>query len=702
MGRNKSHAPYLGVLEDGLNTLQRIQQWGAAAELLYTPNSLVSSPQSSNEPHALTVARQIATIMARLNELCRREAEVLLTPRLALLELADVIRHGLVSFHQEGFNGQLGNAEVLAKYVAHRTAPQCGVIEGLHVITWVSVKLRIELFIEQLRKRVDGELAAAEGGGSRTEQQLSALRTTQLLFNDFESLYDNLLVTFPCVQYADTIPEVGAQLMPILLKQYYQIAEWVELVESNNALPPLTETRVQSVDAESSSFVVRRQNPEAPLGLVFNECGRIVEIDPSVRSASASGEELHRLLRCSEKGAVVVAVNGKPIPRSPPSKPSKVLEMVHDAVKKNKRVVVKVAKELFKQPKVHQLAFIMPNQGGEGSSGQRATLVLHRSDRLTPWGCQFDQDLIINKIPRRELSEDAKNFFTEYSDRVSITAVNGVEVTTVAQAQALCSDTETAVLSLVVVTPAMAQQRKNRTTRQDTSVTLTPQQIEQLQETPLVPEQKTLPPLNQAPAELLESDSVVDGNLDAALLSTSMEDTGEVEDVTHEPHSQVEEVDMNTYQRVAIDVHHGEDLEQEERQKQQHLESERHLEPSGLEGSTDADAPGPLVFPNDVAIDLLTPSEMVIRRPSTEDRWGLVLNKIGTSSGDALRVLQLPELPPKGDTRRKHPFYKTFKNPSVPTEWRIESVNNTPVSKAADILEIMRKSLKLSIKFFKL
>ncbi|RNC52528.1 hypothetical protein TcCL_ESM10229, partial [Trypanosoma cruzi] len=118
-------------MEDGLTASQRLQQWGAAAELLYAPNSPINQPPSPKEPHTFLVARRIATVMARLNDLCQRESEVLLTPRDALLELADIVRFALVSFHKEVVTGQLDRAQVasvLAEYVAHRTAPQAGMV----------------------------------------------------------------------------------------------------------------------------------------------------------------------------------------------------------------------------------------------------------------------------------------------------------------------------------------------------------------------------------------------------------------------------------------------------------------------------------------------------------------------------------------------------------------------------------------------
>nr|CCC94261.1 conserved hypothetical protein [Trypanosoma congolense IL3000] len=703
MGRNKSNPPpYTGIMEDGLNTLQRLQQWSAAAGLLYAPNSPVNSPPSANEPHALSVARRIAIVMGRLNELCRREAEVLLTPRLALLELADIIRQGLVSFHGADAGGQRSNAEALATYVAHRTAPQSGIIEGLHTITWVSVKLRVELFAEQLRRHLQGELEMANNDGNRAEEQLSALRTTQTLFSDFESLYDDLLVTFPCVHLMNTAPEVGEQLMPVLTKQFYQLAEWVGLVEVSNSLPPITETQVQSIDTESFSFVMHRKNLSSPWGLVFNECGRIVGIDPSLRGASPAGEELHRLLRSSAKGAAIVAVNTKTVQRAPPSDPGKVLGAIQEAMKTSKRVSVKVAKDIFRHPHVQQLAFFMPNQGGEGSSGQRATLVLHRYDRRTSWGYELDESLIIKKISKRELSEGARNFFSEYGGRISLMSVNGVEVTTVVQADALCADTETVVLSFVVITPALVRQRASRLSKQTTSVTLSHQQIEEAQETPLITEAKATPAPRKSSKKANE-DSPGEETLDKGAAGPVAESEADlVENAARSTLTDEKDVDANEDGNARSEPERGEEPDAEEHEETYVRGEQAQDALARAEAALDGEGSGPLVFPNSVAIDLLTPSEMVIRRPSTDNRWGLVLNKIGTASGDALRVLELPELPSQQTTSRRHPFYKIFKHPPVPTEWRIESVNNIPVTKAADILEIMRKSLKLSIKFFRM
>ncbi|KAH9578359.1 hypothetical protein LSM04_004140 [Trypanosoma melophagium] len=792
MSKGKSRKEAVRVrMEDGLNTEQRLQEWGAAAELLYAPYSPVHQPPSNKEPHAFLVARRIATVMARLNELCQREAEVLMTPREALLDLADIIRFGLVSFHREVVLGQLDSTEiaaVLAEYIAQRKAPQAGVIEGLHVIAWVSVKLRVEMFLQQLRMRLKAEIDSCPTD-MRSEEQVAALNTTIILLNDFEASYDNLLVTFPCVQLMDSAPEAAEQLMPVLSMQYYQLAQWVELVENSTLQSPnmtnngKSSTKVQSIDRESSTVTIRRKDLTSPWGLIFNECGRLVGVDIALRSASAEGEELHRLLRCTTEGASVVAINSTEVPDILPDGAQEVLEIIRYNTSEYKRITMKLKSDTFKQLHVRQLAFFLPNQGGEGSSGQRAMIVLHRPDRYMPWGFDFSEDLVVQHIPTHNLSTGAKIFFSEYKGTVVLLAVNGVEVTTPNQAAALCAHPETVVLNLVVLTPAMMGLRRKSTSvgQQETTSAFISPGIEtththtntntatMTMTTPLVGE-KTLTPSgtptnkkksrksNRKKAEVHAED--VDAAVDVA-------EANEAEELTAEPPQTAEEEDVKeTYPAVA-DEDTAEEPEQkqivqeqqeklkllqEQEQQQQEEEEARERERQLLrlqeeerrqreeqlrqeqekenerqlleeqekkkkeqqkrevedekdhpvaEVSDSTSLPEPLVMPNDTTIELLTPSEMIIRRESTDKKWGLTLESIGGGLDRAVRMTGLPSLASKHDLRRRHPFYKTFQKPPVKTEWRIQSVNGTPASKAPELLDIMRRSLIMRIKFFK-
>ncbi|RNF04444.1 hypothetical protein TraAM80_05159, partial [Trypanosoma rangeli] len=549
----KSH-PVI-CMEDGMTTSQRLHQWGAAAELLYATNSPINQPPLPKEPHTFLVARRIATVMAHLNDLCQRESEVLLTPRDALLGLADIIRFGLVSFHKEVVLGQLDRAgitSVLAEYVAHRKAPQAGIVEGLHVLTWVSVKLRVEMLLEQLRKRLRMELESSHND-KRTAQQVAALRTTLTLLNDFESFYDNILVTFPCVQLMEITPEAAEQMMLILSRQYYQLADWVVLVEANTTQTPITETKVQHVDRETSTMVLYRTDVASSWGLIFNHSGKIVDIDTSLRSASDEGEELHRLLRCTTEGARIVAINSKTVPDVLPGGGEDILEIFKNTTKRNKRVVLQLGEDVLKQSRVRQLAFLMPNQGGEGSSGQRATLILHRPDQHIPWECAFTDRLIVRSVPRQGISMMARRFFADYRGRVSLMAVNGVEVKTAVQAEALCAHTETVVLNFVVVTPAMAGGSHAPVT-EGVAVALNQEQVEQVREVALVNNKSIRRSGERAQKMRIQQQETHENaeDLDAKADDACTANANEAEELLAEPEQHAEEDDVKeTYPMVA-------------------------------------------------------------------------------------------------------------------------------------------------------
>lgn len=299
------------------------------------------------------------------------------------------------------------------------------------------------------------------------------------------------------------------------------------------------------------------------------------------------------------------------------------------------------------------------------------------------------------------MSVEAKSFFADYRGRVGLMAVNGVEVTTFMQAEALCSNTETIVLHFVVSTPAMA--RRGRVPLfVNAEPTLSQKQIEEAAETPLVnqthatriAERKKKPKSaeesttkDQQQVSLRENAEDLDAAVDVAYTAHA----NEAEELTAEPERPAEEDDVKeTYpavadEEVAPDAVLGSD--------------EAKTTAATATATVAADAPKPLVMPNNVTIDLLTPTEMVIRRDSTKENWGLKLESSEKGEQKAMRLLSLTKLLPKRDARRSHPFFKLFREPPGKTEWRIQSVNKTPVSRAKDLLDMMRQSLKMHIKF---
>ncbi|RNF04443.1 hypothetical protein TraAM80_05158 [Trypanosoma rangeli] len=227
------------------------------------------------------------------------------------------------------------------------------------------------------------------------------------------------------------------------------------------------------------------------------------------------------------------------------------------------------------------------------------------------------------------------------------------------------------------------------------AVALNQEQVEQVREVALVNSKSIRRSGERAQKMRIQQQETHENaeDLDAKADDACTANANEAEELLAEPEQHAEEDDVKeTYPMVADEDAAADDTSGIEERPQGRLKE-------GPQAT--GDTPEPLLFPNNVTIELLTPEEMVIRRESNERKWGLSLESSGEGNERQVHLTSLPELTSKRDARRRHPFYKTFLKPPMKTTWRIQSVNGISSLRAPQLLDIMRRSLKLRIKFFK-
>lgn len=457
-----------------VTAVQRLYRGTDPAELIYNHPHMLNSDEAatvasshvsvahlrraatppSTTPTSLDMARRVATMMRRLDHLAQPRTQTMILPRAVLMELTDIIRHGLILAlpHLQPPHAAASRAGTTSEFVHPTTPPatwsqervgtrvfdspshtwqppvqdryattyysqdaaqthkqemkmrfhacisarrvsMTAVMEGLYTLTYVSVKLRLELVLAQLQRRLQEELSALSHSTSavphmnnnnaslaltssssapfneaqqRAQQQqqqqqllpeqqarsdshtvhmsaahnasestLLSLMVTQILVDDLSSVYDNMLLLLPLCGDGAMSASRATQLMPALMRYYYQLADWVLRVEDStlsmySAHPPAWAsaeevekgasalcatpmlTRVTRVDCDERRGVVtvhlHRPTLRTPWGLLFTQQGTLLDVDAIMR-LQPRARELHALLATTTFGAHVIAVN---------------------------------------------------------------------------------------------------------------------------------------------------------------------------------------------------------------------------------------------------------------------------------------------------------------------------------------------------------------------------------------------------------
>ncbi|KPI84812.1 hypothetical protein ABL78_6140 [Leptomonas seymouri] len=474
-------------------TLSRLNSCQEAADLIYskdaaqTLSEAASLPSSgaaaaSRDELSIIVARRIGTMVARLNSLSAPASQVVLTPRMVLCELMDIVRQAFYASLPESMQkgapptDKAGVVQQFNTYASTRQIPLEAAVEGLYTVSYVSVKLRVELVALQLRRRIQDELQKKDTQSS--EGSVAALVVTETLLEDFMTIYNNIVLTLPITKAAaagrphgDTAAASAAaeRLVPVFLQYFYQLCDWVLVLESTMKGPVLSYTQVKrlSVDEQRGAVVVdlHRPTPQSAWGLLLNEQGCLVDIDVSLR-VFEKAKQLHHLLQAAPQGAHITKINDQLIPPfrqgNYAAYAQKVLETLQAVAATRKNVQLSLQSSAFKaaaRTLPTEVAFVAPPQGGEGTSGQRVTLVLRRQSTAADWGFTVDERLYWHPPPTRILSDASKRFVRDYGKHLRLLAVNGVEALHTTQVGLLMDLAETVVLELLVM-PSFAENRR--------------------------------------------------------------------------------------------------------------------------------------------------------------------------------------------------------------------------------------------------
>lgn len=767
-------------LASALAHLGRCQE---PSELIYSREAQLPSvepPAGTSEDYSVTVARRIATVLGRLAELSRPERQRVQTPRALLLELMDIIQHGLflslpTDMRHLGPGGGQPVTAAFHSYVSSRRIPVESMMEGLHCLTYVSMKLRVELVTAQLRRRIAAELealtdvaASSVAAVAVTEEEIAALLVTDTLLDDFTDTYNNALLTVP-VMAAAAVAALGPAaatsrmspgasslalgdtaaldaLLPTLHRYYYQLCDWTLVTSSATTVSPVALTRVTRADLDEKKGTLEvellRPDGATPWGLLLNEAGRLIGIDTSMRVGDTA-RELQALLRCSQEGAAVIAVNEKPVPRpgargdegADPSMNRAVLESIQAASANHsrKRLRLTVASGNFKGAILHapaELVFSCRPQGGEGASGQRAALLFHRLSARTPWQFAIDAELMWFAPPPRLLSEGVRGFVRSYPYRLRVFAVNGVEVASAVQVRDIVDRVEVLLIELVVVPVAEAAAASRKVTRggatTDTTTAVETEHVAQHHVPPPVQSAAAIErqvreatqrlmlthaqredaadaPVIELPAAVeaeLEGGAAVDPAADR-ILREMLRDGG---------------VDTGDTAAAAVAAAVTRKKVRAPRAKKAEAVTDTNPSTSTIDDSSakaasaavplaaPTPAVAPCLFQNNVKLLAFEESTMSFTRPSVEKPWGLKITHMtdaapldATGTVFPLRVLALPQPLPAAVT---HPFLKQFSTGKA--LWLIESINGK--SAAGDpkkMLELMRRATKMSIKLLR-
>ncbi|KPA78956.1 putative mitochondrial hypothetical protein [Leptomonas pyrrhocoris] len=455
-----------------------------AAQTLSNTSSLpnTAAAAASRDEFSVIVARRIGTMVARLNDLASPASQVVLTPRMVLCELMDVVRQALYASLPPSMQQDVpptdkaGVVRLFNTYASTRQVPLGAAAEGLYAVSYVSVKLRVELVALQLHRRIREELTKKDTQAS--EGSVAALVVTETLLEDFMAIYNNIVLTLPITKATAAGGSEGdgaaataaaERLVPVFLQYFYQLCDWVLVLESTMKGPVMSYTQVKrlSVDEQRGTVVVdlHRPTPQTAWGLLLNEQGCLVDIDVSLR-VFEKAKQLHHLLQAAPQGALITKINEQPIPPvrqgNHAAYAQKVVETLQAATAARKNVQLSLQSTAFKaaaRTLPMEVAFVAPPQGGEGTSGQRVTLVLRRQSTAADWGFTVDERLYWHPPPTRTLSDAAKNFVKDYGRHLRLLAVNGVEALHTTQVELLLRSAETVVLELLVM-PTFERDRR--------------------------------------------------------------------------------------------------------------------------------------------------------------------------------------------------------------------------------------------------
>ncbi|KAG5495807.1 hypothetical protein JIQ42_02672 [Leishmania sp. Namibia] len=726
---------------------------GNAAPARSVAPSVSPAPESSLvDEYSVLLARRIGTMVARLNELSSPTSQVVLTPRMVLCELMDIVRQALYASLPPEMQrsapptDKAAMAKEFHSCVSSRKVPMDCAVEGLYVVSYVSVKLRVELVALQLQRRIREELAKKLV--ETCEASVAALVVTQTLLEDFVGVYNNIMLTVPIIKAAvreGNADEAAQRLAPVYPQYFYQLCDWVLVLESTMSTPPISYTQVKriAIDEQKGTVVVDLYRPtlETPWGLLLNEQGALVDIDVSLR-VFEKAKELHNLLQATPQGASIVKIKdlvvGPVVNGDYAAYTHQLLQTLQSATEGCKKVQIMLESSAFKaeaRSLPTEVTFLAPPQGGEGTSGQRVTLVLRRQSTSVEWGFTVDEQLYWHAPSPRILSASAKEFVRGYGKHLRLLAVNGVEALHMTQVQLLIEAVETVVLELLVM-PKYVQDRlaASRSTAAPRPATTTASSKEassvadaercnalrgeDLDEGRMeaamakhVQQRVSADAAADAPSAidppiametpLVEASATAPGPAAAAAV-VSAEGVKKGKKRERKPKALKESLAESAVSRAAaVPSLAATSPDGDSREVENAASDESKLPGAKPEKSEGGEPDGPCTFDNNVKLTHFTEDEMVLERPSVDMPWGLPIGRLSDPSGTPQQLpLRLMSLPIGRKARAyRHPFLRDFKK--QPSTWYIAQVNGTPASDAEATLKQISQLTRMTLRFLR-
>ncbi|KAG5471633.1 hypothetical protein LSCM4_03184 [Leishmania orientalis] len=711
--------------------------------------SVSPAPESNLvDEYSVLLARKIGTMVARLNELSSPTSQVVLTPRMVLCELMDIVRQALYASlppEMQRSAPPTDKAAVAKEFhscVSSRKVPMDCAVEGLYVVSYVSVKLRVELVALQLQRRIREELAKKRV--ETCEASVAALVVTQTLLEDFVGVYNNIMLTVPIIKAAvreGNADEAAQRLAPVYPQYFYQLCDWVLVLESTMSTPPISYTQVKriAIDEQKGTVVVDLYRPtlETPWGLLLNEQGALVDIDVSLR-VFEKARELHNLLQATPQGASIVKIKdlvvGPVVNGDYATYTHQLLQALQSATEGRKTVQIMLESSALKaeaRSLPTEVTFLAPPQGGEGTSGQRVTLVLRRQSTSVEWGFTVDEQLYWHAPSPRILSASANEFVRDYGKHLRLLAVNGVEALHMTQVQLLIEAVETVVLELLVMpkyvqdhlaasrsTAASKPATTTASSREASSVAdaercnairgedlhegrMEAAMAKHVQQRASADAASAVDPPIAMETPLVEASATAPGPAAAAAVVSAEavkkgKKRGRIPKVLKEslPESAVS-------QSAAVPSLAATSPDGDSREVENAASDESKLPGAKPEKSKGGEPNGPCTFDNNVKLTHFTEDEMVLERPSVDMPWGLPIGRLSDPSETPQQLpLRLMSLPIGRKARAyRHPFLRDFKK--QPSTWYIAQVNGTPASDAEATLKQISQLTRMTLRFLR-
>nr|CCC91632.1 conserved hypothetical protein [Trypanosoma congolense IL3000] len=741
------------VLVSAIAVWTRLQRWGDVNNYLATLNSPYMLRESHNatdqDPYSLRLARRVGEVVERLEKQKEKCMELGVTPRGKLLALADVVRFCLCStdsLRSSPVQGAAFPFKTPASFllsqptadwavaVESRGVSGAMVMEGLHILTCPGVQLRLEVCIAQLRQHIGEEITGVHNLTIvHSPEELQALRATTMLLEDLESIYNGILSIFPCVRVMGSV-HVPNALLPIILKLYYQLSEWV--IDAQNTRESNVFPCVNSFSKRKLLIKMRRGDPSMPWGIQFSDEGKLARISPSVRSGSPAAESVHNLAQSTKGGLSIVEINSEGVEFANLTA-KQAADKLRDLTASQLRLNIRLGEDLGQAPSLEQIAFFtVPDAMRQRAAERhmempRATLVLHRDFCGIPWDIGISTDLRVVDVPSTILSREAGTFFKTHTRQLRIGAINGVQVVNVSQVEALSMFVNTVVLDFYDVPapePLVLEDQKQKPRKH-------PKENKTINK---ATRQRALPPHEplKCPTKFHEKE------IERPQGSASGTSLKRYDDFSRKDRSSsvnaAREVPLlstpTVAERIMATIRMTESSQTGggtaigDRTKRGMLSKSEGLQPalapspilkppasevsartaggSGIGSTTTASADAgaaldntdvmPLSFPNDVTIDVFTTEEMVVRRPCSTKKWGFLLLAEGIDSKKKILMSGLPRML---SIQEQHPFSKLFF--SRKGQWRIASINGTPASQLPEVIDVMKHALRMQIKFFR-